>query len=354
MAAEAVVVDGRPRAVAPAAMRGRTSTRLLALFAAAIGLGVVVVLSLALGARDVPVATAWDSFTAYDETVRDQLIVRSLRVPRTLIGLAVGAALAVAGALMQGTTRNPLADPGILGVNAGASVGVVLAIFVLGVTSPAGWVGFAMAGAFAAAVVVYTLGSRGRGGATPVKLALAGAATTAMLFAVTDAVVLLDQMTLDAYRFWLVGSLSGRDLAVLGAVAPAMLLGGIVSLGVAPSMDAMSLGDDVATALGQRVGVTRAVVAAAVVLLVGSAVAVAGPITFVGLVVPHVARAITGPSHRWLLPMSALLGPVLLLGADVIGRLVVRPGELQVGIVTAVVGAPLFIALVRRRTLAEL
>lgn len=336
------------------AARSPVSRRAAGLVLAVAALLLVVMGSLALGARTMPLASAWEAFAAYDPQSQDHLIVRSLRLPRTAIGVAVGAALGVAGALMQGVTRNPIADPGILGLNAGAAVGVVLAIFVFGIGSPRGWVAFAMAGALAAAVVVYGLASRGRDGATPVKLALAGAATTAMLVAVTEAVILLDPMTLDRYRFWVVGSLAGRDLGVLGAVVPVMAAGGVLAVASARILDALSLGDDVATALGQRVAAGRVVVAAAVVLLVGSAVAVAGPITFVGLVIPHVARAFTGPSHRWLLPLAGVLGPVLLLGADVVGRLVVRPGELQVGIVTAVVGAPFFIALIRRRKLGRL
>lgn len=328
--------------------------RLVVLAAGGVTLAVVTLLSLALGARDVPLATAWESVVAFDATSRDHLIIQTLRVPRTMIGLVVGAALGITGTLMQGVTRNPLADPGILGVNAGAAVGVVLAIFLLDVRSPEAWAGFAVGGALLASVIVYALGTRGRDGATPVKLALAGAAVTAMLFAVTDGIVLSDRMTLDAYRFWIVGSLAGRELTILAGVAPAMAVGAVLAIGVARSLDALSLGDDVATALGQRVGLVRAATAAAIILLVGPAVAIAGPIAFVGLVIPHIGRVLIGPSHRWLLPFSAFAGAVLLLGADVVGRLVVRPGELQVGIVTGLIGAPFFIAMVRRTKMAAL
>ena len=301
-----------------------------------------------------PLTEGWDAVVAFDPQSQNHLIIRSLRLPRTVIGLAVGAALGLAGTVMQGLTRNPLADPGILGVNAGAAVAVVLAISLLGLGSPAAWMGFAMVGALGASVLVYVLGSRGGGGATPVKLALAGAATAALLTAVTSAIVLLDAMALDQYRFWVVGSLTGRDVGLLAAVSPFLLVGAVLAMGLGRTLNALSLGDDVASSLGQEVGVARVAGVTAVTLLVGAAVSVAGPIGFVGLVVPHVARAIVGADYRWILAYSAVLAPVLLLGADVIGRLVVRPGELQVGIVTALVGAPFFVALVRRRELADL
>lgn len=332
----------------------RPSARVAGLLAACALLGFVVLLSLAFGARPMALSQAWEAFAAFDPESQDHVIVRSLRLPRTAIGLLVGVALGLAGAIMQGLTRNPLADPGILGVNAGAAVGVVLAIHLFGIGSALGWMGFAMAGAFGASVLVYALGCRGRGGVTPVKLALAGAATAAMLSAVTSAVVLLDQQTLDQFRFWAVGSLTGRGLDLLAPLAPFLLVGAVLALGMGRVLNALSLGDDVAASLGQRVGLARLSGAVAVMLLVGAAVSLAGPIGFVGLVIPHVARGITGPDFRWVLAYSAVLAPILLLAADVIGRLVARPGELQVGIVTALVGAPFFIALVRRRKLAEL
>jgi iron complex transport system permease protein len=275
-------------------------------------------------------------------------------VPRTVIGLGVGAALGLAGAVMQGVTRNPLADPGILGIEAGASLAVVVAIHSFGVGSLTGYIWFAFAGAAVASVVVYVLGSMGRGGATPVKLALAGAAMAAMLGSLTSAILLLDMATLDQYRFWVVGSLAGRDGTIVAQVLPFLLLGAVVALGSARSLNTLALGDDMARSLGQRVQVARAVCAVAVVVLTGAAVAAAGPIGFIGLTIPHVARAICGPDYRWVLPWSLVLGPSLLLTADIIGRIVARPGELQVGIVTAVIGAPFFIALVRRRKLAGL
>jgi iron complex transport system permease protein len=263
-------------------------------------------------------------------------------------------ALGLSGAVMQGVTRNPLGDPGILGIEAGASLAVVIAIYSFGVGSLTGYVWFAFLGAAVASVIVYGLGSLGRGGATPVKLALAGAALGSMLASFTSAILLLDVSTLDQFRFWVVGSLAGRDATIAAQVLPFIVVGTALALVSARSLNALALGDDVARSLGQRLQLARALSATAVVILCGAAVAAAGPIAFVGLTVPHVARAICGPDYRWVLPWSMVLAPMLLLGADIIGRVVARPGELQVGIVTAVIGAPFFILLVRRRKLAEL
>jgi iron complex transport system permease protein len=281
-------------------------------------------------------------------------VVRALRLPRTVLGVAVGIALGVAGALIQGHTRNPLADPGLLGVSSGAAFAVCLAVYAFGITSGTGSVWFALAGALVAAVVVFVLGTIGDGGGTPVTLALAGAAVTAFLAALTSALVLVDATTLDAYRFWIVGSLVGRGEDVLPQVLPFLAAGLLLAAVNAPVLNTLQMGDDVARGLGARIGLARTCGVAAITLLTGAAVAVTGPIAFVGLVVPHVARAITGPDHRWLLPYAGLLGAVLLVLADVIGRVVVRPAELPVGLVLAFVGAPFFIALVRRRRLVTL
>jgi iron complex transport system permease protein len=310
--------------------------------------------SVAYGSKPIGFATVLESFTAFDPTSNDHLIIRSLRVPRTVVGLLVGAALGLSGTVMQGVARNPLADPGILGVNAGASLFVVVAIFVFGIGSLTGYVWCAFAGAALAALVVYALGSVGREGPTPVKLALAGAALTAVLGSFTSAILLLDVATLDTFRFWAVGSLAGRDAAIAWQVAPFLAVGAVMALATGRLLNALSLGDDVARSLGQRVGLARVFSALSVVILAGAATAAAGPIGFVGLTIPHVARAITGPDYRWILPYSMVLAPMLLLGSDILGRVVARPGEVQVGIVTALVGAPFFVALVRHRKLAEL
>ncbi|HZA17572.1 MAG TPA: iron ABC transporter permease [Pseudonocardiaceae bacterium] len=309
--------------------------------------------SLAVGAKPIPIDVVWTAIWSPTGT-EDDIVVRSLRAPRTMLGIGVGIALGLAGALMQGHTRNPLAEPGILGVEAGAAFFVVLGIYALGVTNLFGYVWFAFAGAFAASVLVFALGTLGRGGPTPVTLALAGVSVTFLLYALIQAVLLADLATLDAYRFWVVGSLAGRDAGIAVRIAPFLLAGLILAMLNAPALNLLGLGDDVARALGQRVAVTRWVGLGAITLLAGSAVAACGPISFLGLVVPHVARALTGPDHRWLLPAAGLAGAVLLLTADVIGRVVVRPGELQVGIVLALIGAPFFIALVRRRRLVKL
>jgi iron complex transport system permease protein len=231
---------------------------------------------------------------------------------------------------------------------------VVLGIYMSGVSSFNGYVWFAFIGAAVASVVVYTLGSLGRGGATPAKLALAGAALSALLGSLTSAILLLDAPTLDQFRFWIVGSLSGHSAGIAWNLLWFALAGAIVAIGSARALNAMALGDDVARSLGLRVRLARGSTALAVILLAGAATAAAGPIAFVGLTVPHVARAICGPNYWWVLSWSAVLAPVLLLGADVVGRVIARPGEIQVGIVTAIIGAPFFVALVRRRKLAEL
>ena len=335
-------------------VRSRAWTRSVGLLAAIVLLAAVTACSLAYGAKAMPLQTVWDAFTEFDPQNNDHLIVRSLRVPRTIIGLLVGAALGLAGAVMQGVTRNPLADPALLGIEAGASLAVVAGISAFNIGSLSGYVWFAFAGAAAASAVVYGLSSFGHRRSTPLKLALAGTAVAALLSSLTSAVLLLDVTTLDQFRFWVVGSLAGRDDAIVWDVIPFIAVGAVLSVGVGSGLNTLALGDDIARGLGQRVAVIRAVSAFAVVLLCGAATAAAGPIAFVGLTVPHVARAICGPDYRWILPWSMVLAPTLLLGADVIGRLVARPGELQVGIVTAIIGAPFFIALVRRRHLVEL
>ncbi|WP_299534165.1 iron ABC transporter permease [uncultured Streptomyces sp.] len=311
-------------------------------------------LSLAVGSGHVPLGDVWQGLFDPDRTERTHLIVQEVRVPRTVAGLLAGVALGLAGALMQGVARNPLADPGLLGVNAGAGAAVVLAMSVFGLTAPGEYIWFGFGGALLAAVAVYAIGSLGREGATPVKLALSGAAASALLGSLTTALLLTDSETFDRFRYWRVGSLAGRDPDVIWHALPFIVAGAAVALLLGPQMNALALGDDVARGLGQRVGLARAGAAAAVVLLCGAATALAGPIVFVGLVVPHTARMITGPDYRWILPYSAVLAPLLLLASDIVGRVVARPGEVQVGIVTAAVGCVPFVLLVRRGKLAEL
>jgi iron complex transport system permease protein len=353
MAVQATSLRPGPAGDGPVRRRATTSRTLAKLVLTALVLLVACLASLTIGARSVGVGTMLDAVTAFDPSNGDHAVVLS-RVPRTVVGLLVGAALATAGAALQGVARNPLADPGILGINAGASLAVVLGIYVLGLGSPSGYIWCAFAGAGAAALLVYAVASLGREGATPVKLALAGAALAAGLGSLTNAVLVSSQETLDAFRFWQVGTLSGRGWDVIGTVAPFLLGGLVLTLATGKVLNSLALGDDVARGLGQNVNLARGVTALGVVVLCGAATAAAGPIAFVGLVIPHAVRLVVGADYRWILPFSALLGPVLLLGADVLGRVVLPPGEVQVGIMTAVVGAPFFIWLVRRRRMAQL
>ena len=308
--------------------------------------------SLAVGARSIPVADVADGLL-HGGNSQDAAIVRSIRVPRTVLGVVVGAALGIAGALMQALTRNPLADPGLLGVNAGASAAIVLALS-FGVAGAAGSVWFALLGAALASVAVYVIGSAGRGGATPVRLALAGTALTAALTALIYGVALTDSRLLQQFNFWSVGALGGRGRTDLDGILPFVGVGVVLALVLARPLNALALGDDSARALGTRVGRTRVSGAGAITLLCGGATAAAGPMYFIGLVVPHAGRAVCGPDQRWVLAYSAVLGAALMLVADVVGRVLVRPGELPAGVMLAVIGAPVFIAIVRRKRITEL
>jgi iron complex transport system permease protein len=315
------------------------------------GLVVVSAASVAFGTRDVSLAEIASAFTGGNGVGEAAVIAR---VPRTVLGLLVGAALAMAGLTMQAVTRNPLADPGILGVSAGAALAVVTGIAFFGLSSSTGYMGFAIVGAAVAAVFVYTVGSLGRGGATPLKLALAGAATTAAFGSLSSAILLPRVDLLEVFRFWQIGGIGGATWERVQVVLPVLLIGGLVCVLCSRGMNSLALGDDVATGLGEHVGRTRLIASAGAVVLVGAATAVAGPIAFVGLVVPHVCRMLIGTDHRWLVPFSALGGAILLVGADVVGRLVARPTEVEVGILTALIGAPFFIWIVRRQKVREL
>jgi iron complex transport system permease protein len=337
-----------------AAVRSRPRvTRAAGLVLALALLALALLVSVAVGAKSIPLGDVV-RVLLHDDGSETAAIVRELRVPRTLVGLAVGCALGLTGMLMQAMTRNPLADPGLLGVEAGASAAVVVAIAALGIDEPLEFVWFAFLGAALASLAVYALGSRGRAGATPVRLLLAGTAVLAALMALVDGVMLMDPHAFDQFRHWRVGSLSGRGFDMLLPLLPFLIAGALLAVALARPLNALALGDDAGRALGAHVGRTRVLAAIAIVLLCGAATALAGPIVFVGLMIPHAARALAGPDLRWALPYSIVLGGLLVLAADVIGRVVVRPGELQVGIVTAVLGAPFLIALVRRRRIAQL
>jgi len=326
----------------------RAPRRVVATTAAVVALLLAVLLSLAVGARAVAPSTVVDALL-HGATGDDAEVVRQLRVPRTLIGLMVGSALALAGTALQGITRNPIADPGILGISQGASVGVVLAIAFAGVHTLTGYVWFAFVGAALASVAVYAVAAAGRGGATPVKLALGGAAINALLLSVTTGVLTTKASALDEFRFWQIGSLDGRDAQVVAQIWPFLLVGAVLVVAVARGLDALALGEDVAKGLGQRVATVRIVGGVGATVLTGAGVAAAGPIAFVGLAVPHIARAVVGSDHRWVLPMAALVGPVMLLVSDVIGRILFPPGEVPAGVMTALIGVPFLVTLVRRK-----
>jgi iron complex transport system permease protein len=327
-------------------------SRFMMLFGLVVAVGLLffcMLASIRFGAAEIGTMQVIQTFTDYDPNSEEDLIIRTLRVPRAIIAALVGASLAVAGAIMQGLTRNPLADPGILGIEAGAALAVVGAVFLFGVSSLSTYALFAFLGGGITAVLVYGLGSMGRGGMTPMKLTIAGAAFTALLSSLTTAMLILNQRTLEEIRFWLAGSVAGRDLNLLLQVLPYILVGLVLSLAIARQVTTLSLGDDVAAGLGQRTGWVKGLAAIGVVLLAGSAVAIAGPIGFVGLVIPHIVRFFVGVDYRWILPYSIIFGAILLVSADIAARLVLRPQEIPVGIMTAFVGAPFFIYLARWR-----
>ncbi|MER5476588.1 iron chelate uptake ABC transporter family permease subunit [Streptomyces sp. NPDC002734] len=338
-----------PSAEAPR-QRRRSAAKAVGLVAALVLLVVVATASIAVGAKPLTMGQVWHGLFADTGTYGD--VVVGERLSRTVLGLLAGAALGLAGAVLQALTRNPLADPGLLGINAGASAAVVTAITFFGVTSVGGYVWFAFAGAMVVGALVWFLG--GSRGATPVRLALAGMAIAAALQGYLQALMILDEAALGRMRFWTVGSLGAASWQSIGQVLPFIAVGTVLALALARPLNAMEMGDDTARALGAHLNRTRALSMLAATLLCGAATAACGPIVFVGLMVPHVVRSFTGPDLRWILPYATVLSPVLLLGADVIGRVVVRPSELQVGIVTAVIGGPLFIFLVRRRRTAQL
>ncbi len=308
-----------------------------------------VVGSVAFGAAAIAPGTVWAAVVDFDPASTQHLIIRSLRLPRALVAALVGAALAVAGALMQGLTRNPLADASVLGIESGAALGVVAAVSLLKLTSLSAYALFAFLGAGLSAAAVYTLGSLGRGGPTPLNLTIAGAVLASLLTSLTTAVLIINQETLESVRFWLAGSVAGRDLTLLTQAAPYLLVGLGLAFALGRQITTTALGEDVARSLGQRTGWVRLGTAVAVVLLAGGAVAVAGPISFIGLVIPHTVRFFVGADYRWILPYTALGGAIFLIVADVAARMVLRPIELPVGIMTALIGGPFFVYLVRWR-----
>lgn len=338
-------------------IRPQTKTRLLStplllpigLLVGIFLLLIVLAISISLGAADIPLGTIYDAFWQYDTQEYNHLIIRTVRTPRVIAGLVVGAALAVAGAIMQGLTGNPLASPDILGINAGAAFAVVMGVLLLGAPSLMTYGIFAIIGAAVAAIVVYGLASLGRGGPTPVKLTLVGVIFAMFISAFTTAVLVLSRNTFEQIRFWTVGALSGRDWAMLLAMVPFILIGMVGALTLSRQITTISLGQDVAKGLGQNTAVVKGLSACMVILLAGGSVAIAGPVGFVGLIVPHITRAICGVDYRWIIPYAALTGALLVVIADTIGRVIQRPQEMPVGVMLAFVGAPFFVYLARWR-----
>jgi len=319
---------------------------------------VAMLLSLALGANPLSIGEVWQGFWSSDDADASS-IVWGLRGPRTIVGIIVGAAFGVAGALIQSLTRNPLADPGILGVNAGAGFAVTLGVGFFGLTSITGYVWFAFLGAAAATLLVYLIGSAGGRGSpvtpvTPVALVLAGVALGAVLTGFSTTLALLDPDTFRAVRNWGLGSIDRTELDQTLSVAPFLAAGLLLAVALAGSLNSLALGDDLAASLGTRVMRTRLLGIASITLLAGTATALTGGLAFVGLMVPHIVRWFTGPDQRWIIAYSALAAAALVLIADAVGRVAGRPGEIEVGIVTAVIGAPVLIALVRRRNVSGL
>ncbi|MFI1925413.1 MULTISPECIES: iron ABC transporter permease [unclassified Streptomyces] len=347
-----MLVDSVPeqRAETAPAPPNRRAIRSFGLLAALAVLLLVATASIAVGAKELSVAQVLHGLFEDSGTYAD--VVVDERLSRTVLGLLVGAALGLSGAVLQALTRNPLADPGLLGINAGASAAVVTAITYFGVTSLTGYVWFAFFGAAAVGALVWFLG--GSRGATPVRLALAGTAISAALYGYLQAVMIMDDAALARMRFWTVGSLSTATDQTIRQVLPFLVVGTLLAFALARPLNAVAMGDDTAKALGADLNRTRALSMLAATVLCGAATAACGPIVFVGLMVPHIVRSFTGPDLRWIMPYAAVLSPVLLLGSDVIGRVVARPSEVQVGIITAIIGGPVFIFLVRRRRTAQL
>lgn len=343
-----------PRFQGTAFLRQREGRSIAGLVVLAAVLAGTCLASVAVGSRPIPPLDIVQALYAFDPANNDHQAVVTLRLPRTGVGILAGACLGLAGAIMQGAVRNPLADPGLLGVNAGAALSVVVAIALFGITSLSAYVWFAFAGAALAAALVLAIASGGRDGPTPIKLTLSGVVVSAFLASLTTIALVTNQATLDQFRFWQVGALSGRDTGIFLQALPFALAAVLLALLCAGWLNSLSLGDTVAKGLGTNVTRARLFCGLAVVALAGTATAMVGPISFIGLIAPHLMRAVVGSDYRWLLPYSALGSPVLLLSADIAGRVMLPYGEVQVGIIMAILGAPVFVALVRLKRMAVL
>src|SRR3954451_11097124 len=321
--------------------------RFLGLIIAILLLLLFICASIVYGYTDTTWKMAWDAFQSNNGS-NEHLVIETVRLPRALIAAAVGSSLAIAGVLMQTLTKNPLASPDIFGVNAGAGFAVVIGVtlFSMGNLQALAWIAFL--GAAFTAIGVYAIGSVGREGLTPIKLTLAGAAMAAMFSSFTQGFLVINEAALEQVLFWLAGSVQGRKLEILTSVLPYLIIGWIGAMLISSKMNVLSMGEDVAKGLGLRTGSLKIGVAIVIILLSGSSVAIAGPIGFIGIIIPHVTRAIVGIDHRWVIPFSGLLGGILLLAADILARYVIMPQEVPVGVMTAIIGTPFFIYIARR------
>ncbi|MUT67265.1 iron ABC transporter permease [Paenibacillus sp. NEAU-GSW1] len=311
-------------------------------------LGAAMIASIVFGVTDIPTSTIIDSFIHYDSTSQQHLVIQTTRFPRALIAAAVGASLAVAGAIMQVITRNPIASPSLFGVNSGASFMVVIASGWLGFTGMQSLTLFALAGAAVSGAIVFVLGSIGRDGMTPVKITLAGASIAAFFASLTQGFMLSSGKMFDQVLIWLVGSVAGRNMAMLHGVLPYMAAGMIIAFALSRQLNVLGMGDDIARTLGQRTAAVKWLSSAAVILLAGASVAVAGPIAFVGIIIPHIVRFVIGSDYRWVIPYSAVLGAILLVVADIGSRYIAMPKEVPVGVMTAILGVPFFVYIARK------
>ncbi|HLP88075.1 MAG TPA: iron ABC transporter permease [Nostocaceae cyanobacterium] len=305
-------------------------------------------ISVVYGAVDVSWSNIYQSFIDFDNS-REHLIIQTVRLPRSLLAILVGAAVAVSGALMQGITRNPLADPSILGINAGAAFAVVVAIFQFGTSTPDTYIWYGFAGAGITAVSVYALAALGAGGLTPLNLTISGVAVSSLLTSLTTAILIVSDRTLEEIRFWLAGSLAGRNFEAINQILPYICIGLILALIIAQKVTILSLGEDIAQGLGQQTFWVKITAAISILLLTGSAVTIAGGIGFIGLIIPHIVRFIAGVHYQWIIPYSAISGAIILLIADTVSRTIFQPQEIPVGVMTAFIGAPFFIYLAKTR-----
>jgi len=319
------------------------------------GLGMILLLlivafisSIIFGRTPITLDHAIGALLYYDSSSIEQMIIQTERLPRAVIATMVGASLAVAGALMQALTRNPLASPSVFGINAGAIFFIVIAVVFLSISSLVYVMWFAFLGATISAMIVYLLGSIGRDGLTPIKIVLAGTAITALFISLTQSVLVLNETGLQDVLFWLAGSVSGRTLEMLLPVLPFMLFAGVIAMFMGRAINLLTTGDDIAKGMGQNIFIVKISMGIIIVLLAGSSVAVVGAVGFIGLVVPHIARAFVGNDYRWVIPYSAVLGAVLLLSADVVARLVIMPREVPIGVMTAFIGGPFFVYIARK------